>query len=312
MIIIIVWLVNTQMFSEEGLVMQTPELVNHVEFVSYCYEHPLTTSGDEIGAFLVVKGSFTDQWAQCEHAHLLFLPLKHNDLPSLPPSLPLPLPSPFSLLLLILPPDICTEVGGWPSCPVAFAGPCVLYHVGKHPCGETVLTHQHPDWAKMSSHYFRHTWARLLTRHWWFLWCCCGLAIGMGGTHLWVKVMRPFNNDSPSETFPPGENAVLEALMDLVWAEKTLVRFLSFAVTFSLSHLIDCPKLLECFIYTESKKQFFPSAFTFLPFRYAFILLFSPFFPPASIMIMILLSALPIVNCTSSAGLYLSCSCFHI
>lgn len=65
-------------------------------------EHPLTASGDEIGPSLAVKGSLTDQRAQCEHAHLLFLSIKHR-------------PPPLSLLLLILPPAICPEVRRWLS-----------------------------------------------------------------------------------------------------------------------------------------------------------------------------------------------------
>lgn len=79
------------------------------------YEHPLTAGGDEIGASLAVKGFLTDQQAQCEHAHLVFLSIKHRPPPSLPPFPP-------PLLLLILPPAVCPEMRR--SCPLACTGPC--------------------------------------------------------------------------------------------------------------------------------------------------------------------------------------------
>lgn len=65
-----------------------------LSFVSSSYEHPLTVSWEQIRASLAVKGSLTDQRAQCEHAHLLFL--SNTTTYSSPPfpSLPSPLPHP--------------------------------------------------------------------------------------------------------------------------------------------------------------------------------------------------------------------------
>lgn len=139
-------------------------------FVSASNEHPLTARRDEIVASLAVKGSLTDQRAQCEHAHLLFLSIKHNDPP---PFLSFP---PSSLSSHLLPWGAVLGFLYW----VTFAEPC-------SPCRGIVLTSQHPDWAKMSSATLFKSWlktlwaalqtgsrlskmaSRLLTRCWWFV-----------------------------------------------------------------------------------------------------------------------------------------------
>lgn len=66
-------------FSEGRAAVHSSELVRLVEiFWHPLMKHPLTVRRDEIPASPAVKGSLTDQWAQCEHAHLLYLFLKHN------------------------------------------------------------------------------------------------------------------------------------------------------------------------------------------------------------------------------------------
>lgn len=69
-------------------------------------KHPLTVRRDEIAALPAVKGSLTDRWAQCEHAHLLYL--FHN--------------APLPLIILPFLPSlesslVCLPVQGW-SCVV--------------------------------------------------------------------------------------------------------------------------------------------------------------------------------------------------
>lgn len=142
------------------------------------------------------------------------------------------------------------------------------------------------------------------------LWRCSG--VGIGSITVWVKAMPPslltpssLRVTSPdltqSSVRPQGSQKQKSGLFHFPFSSCTIL-------THQLAHQLSA----RAFYLTSVWKTIVFNSSLLLSCRLlCSISLFSSFFPPVTFLNKTLLSVLPTLNCSSSAGLYLSCFSLH-